>query len=289
MKKYFIQMHLAILLAACSSIFGKLISLNAILIVWYRMSLAGIILLAIVLIKNKGITIKRSDMPSLYTGLLLALHWIFFYGSIKYANVSIGVICFCLSGLFTAITSPLINRQKVSITELLLGSMTLIGISLIFHFDSSFRFGISLGIISSILFALYATLNERINKSASIVKNTTMQMIGGSIGITALLPILWLSSSDMKLCPSVSDLGYLFLLALGCTVCMCSLLNNAQKRINAFTISLSFNLEPIYSIILAVIIFGENKMFGTMFYIGLSIIVLSILLQIILMVKKIKS
>lgn len=282
-------MHLAILLAACSSIFGKLISLNAIFIVWYRMSLAGIILLAIVLIKNKGFTIKRSDMPSLYTGLLLALHWIFFYGSIKYANVSIGVICFCLSGLFTAITSPLINRQKVSITELLLGSMTLVGISLIFHFDSSFRFGISLGIISSILFALYATLNERINKSISIVKNTTMQMIGGSIGITALLPILWLSNSNMKPCPSVSDFGYLFLLALGCTVCMCSLLNNAQKRINAFTISLSFNLEPIYSIILAVIIFGENKMFGTMFYAGLSIIVLSILLQIILMTKKMKA
>lgn len=228
-------------------------------------------------------------MPSLYTGLLLALHWIFFYGSIKYANVSIGVICFCLSGLFTAITSPLINRQKVSITELLLGSMTLVGISLIFHFDSSFRLGIGLGIISSILFALYATLNERINKSTSIVKNTTMQMIGGSIGITALLPILWLSNSNMRLCTSVSDFGYLFLLALGCTVCMCSLLNNAQKRINAFTISLSFNLEPIYSIILAVVIFGENKMFGTMFYAGLSIIVLSILLQIIIMTKKIKA
>lgn len=279
MKKAFFQLHSAILLAACSSIFGNLISLDAVLITWYRMLLAVIMLLAVGMVRKQGVAFARSDWKTLATGFLLALHWTMFYGSIKYANVSVGVVCFCLSGFFTAIISPLLNRRRISPVELLLSSLTLIGISLIFHFDSSFRTGIAFGVVSALFFAVYATLNERVNTSDDVTRTTVLQMAGGTVGLGALLPVYLHWQPSVTVVPTLTDFGYLFLLALGCTVCMCSFLNKAQKSISAFTVSLSFNLEPVYSIVLAIILFHEDKMLGAAFYAGLSLIVLSLLLQ----------
>lgn len=280
MKKAFIQLHMAILLAGCSGILGNLISLDAVLITWYRMLLAGLMLIIILYIKGNKTIIQKNEWRELSVGLLLALHWIFFYGSIKYANVSIGVICFCLSSFFTAIISPMLNRQKISWTELLLSSLTLLGISLIFQFDSSYRIGIGFGVVSSLLFAFYAILNERLSASRNAVRTTALQMIGGFTGLSVLLlPVYIMNVQHATYLPTINDFCFLFLLAFGCTVCMCFLLNNAQREISAFTVSLSFNLEPVYSILLAIILFKENKMFGTAFYAGLSLIMLSLILQ----------
>ena len=280
MKKAFIQLHIAILLAGCSGILGNLISLDAVLITWYRMLLAGLMLIIILYIKGNKPIIQKNEWQELSVGLLLALHWIFFYGSIKYANVSIGVICFCLSSFFTAIISPMLNRQKISWAELLLSSLTLFGISLIFQFDSSYRIGIGFGVVSSLLFAFYAILNERLSASRNAVRTTALQMIGGFTGLSVLLlPVYIMNVQHATYLPTINDFCFLFLLAFGCTVCMCFLLNNAQREISAFTVSLSFNLEPVYSILLAIILFKENKMFGTAFYAGLSLIMLSLILQ----------
>lgn len=280
MKKAFIQLHMAILLAGCSGILGNLISLDAVLITWYRMLLAGLMLIIILYIKGNKPIIQKNEWQELSVGLLLALHWIFFYGSIKYANVSIGVICFCLSSFFTAIVSPMLNRQKISWAELLLSSLTLFGISLIFQFDSSYRIGIGFGVVSSLLFAFYAILNERLSASRNAVRTTALQMIGGFTGLSVLLlPVYIMNVQHATYLPTINDFCFLFLLAFGCTVCMCFLLNNAQREISAFTVSLSFNLEPVYSILLAIILFKENKMFGTAFYAGLSLIMLSLILQ----------
>ena len=112
MKHSYIQLHVAILLAACSSIFGKLISLDAVFITFYRMLLAAVILFVVVISTRRTSGIGKSARGNILTGVLLALHWIMFYASIKFANVSIGVVCFCLSGFFTALVSPIINRQK---------------------------------------------------------------------------------------------------------------------------------------------------------------------------------
>lgn len=279
MKQAFLQLHLAILLASCSGIFGNLISLDPVLITGYRMLLASVMLLLLLVIKYGRIIVDKSNRHILWLGVLLAFHWVFFYGSIKYANVSVGVVCFCLSGFFTALISPLVNRKRISWVELLLSSLTLVGILLIFHFDASFRTGIVLGIISSLLFALYATLNERVNQSGQVIKTTALQMIGGTLAMGLLLPFYRAGKSSLSLLPTSEDFVFLFLLALGCTVCMCLLLNRAQKVISAFTVSLSFNLEPVYSILLAVLLFDEDKMLGTAFYIGLTLIVLSLVLQ----------
>ena len=279
MKQAFLQLHLAILLASCSGIFGNLISLDPVLITGYRMLLASVMLLLLLVIKYGRVIVDKSNRHILWLGVLLAFHWVFFYGSIKYANVSVGVVCFCLSGFFTALISLLVNRKRISWVELLLSSLTLVGILLIFHFDASFRTGIVLGIISSLLFALYATLNERVNQSGQVIKTTALQMVGGTLAMGLLLPFYRAGKSSLSLLPTSEDFVFLFLLALGCTVCMCLLLNRAQKVISAFTVSLSFNLEPVYSILLAVLLFDEDKMLGTAFYMGLALIVLSLVLQ----------
>lgn len=279
MKLAYIHLHLAVLLAACSSIFGNLIKLDAIMITWYRMMLAAVILVLFLFLKKEALRLRRDDLRSLATGLLLGLHWIMFYASIKFANVSIGVVCFTLSGFFTALLAPLLNHKSISVVEFSLSTLTLLGISLIFHFDSSFRLGISCGVVSALLFAIYATFNGKEEKGGSVYRNTLFQMLGGTAGIGLLLPVYRLFNPVSSVIPSPTDLGCLLALALGCTVCMCILLNKAQKIISPFSVSIGFNLEPVYSIFLAMLIFHEDKMLGTAFYAGLSLIVLSLLLQ----------
>lgn len=288
MQKSFLQLHTAILLGACSGIFGNLISLDALMITWFRMLFAFAILMVIAVASHIKISIARSDYKALAIGFLLALHWTMFYASIKYSNVSVGVVCFCLSGFFTAIISPIVNHRRISLTELALSSLTLAGISLIFHFDSSFRIGILFGIVSALLFALYAVCNERIDKGQGVVRLTMLQMLGGSVGLGVILLIMLLFNSGFEVNPHPVDFLWLLLLAFGCTVGMCTLLNNAQKRISAFTVSLSYNLEPVYSIILAILIFHEEKMLGISFYVGLSLIVVSLCLQMLHVVYKAK-
>lgn len=283
MKKSLLELNAAILLAACSSIFGNLISLNPMLITWYRMAISAIITIAILYSKNKEVSLRRSDLSGLMTGSVLALHWVCFYASIKYANVSVGVVCFTLSGFFTAILSPVFNKTRLSYREVALSSLTLAGVSMIFNFDGSFRLGIAYGIVSSLLFAVYAILNGRENKKTDPVRRTGLQMVGGTVVLSIILGICIAMSDDATTAlwtlPTLSDWLWLSLLASGCTVAMCILLNKAQETISPFTVSLSFNLEPIYSIVLAVILFHEDKVMSWAFYAGLSLILLSMVFQ----------
>lgn len=275
MTKYLLKLHAAILLGACSGIFAKLIPLDAPVISFYRMALAAVMLAVIFLARRQSLTLDRTAWKSVATGGVLAIHWMMFYASIKYSNVSVGVVCFTLSGFFTACLSPLFNRTRLSITELGLSSLTIAGILLIFSFDTAMRTGIILDVVSAFLFAVYAILNGRVNKVLPPLTNTLLQMSGGAV---VLLPMTYLAASGPAV-GSVGNLGLLSLLALCCTVAMCLLLNRSQERISPFTVSLSFNLEPVYSIFLAILIFHEDEQLGLSFYVGLSLIVLSLVLQ----------
>jgi drug/metabolite transporter (DMT)-like permease len=165
MKQAYLKLHIALILAGFTGIFGKLITLNAALISWYRLLLSAIIMLLFFAFKGKlPATTTASKLKIGFTGLLLGIHWILFYGSIKYSNVSVGVVCFALSSFFNAILGPIVNKRKLSIQELLLSSLTLLGIGLIFGMDASYRTGIILGVFSSMCSALYTLYSERIVK-----------------------------------------------------------------------------------------------------------------------------
>ncbi|MBB6498487.1 DMT family transporter [Pedobacter cryoconitis] len=286
MKKSYLILHAAVILAGFTGIFGKLISLNEGLLVWYRVFFSSIILLLILkLFKVRAIPTSKEKFGIAKIGLLITIHWVFFYASIKYSNISIGVVCYCLTSFFTAIFSPLINRQKFNPTELLLSVLTLIGIALIFHFDSSYQLGILLGVISSAFAALYTIYNERLVKKYDSRIINYYQMIGGTVALGISLPLYLHYFPAPSLIPSPKDTVYLLLLASFCTAGLYVLFAESLKRIPAFTVNLSFNLEPVYAIILAFLFFNESKELNVSFYIGLLFVMASVILQTIFSLK----
>lgn len=287
MKKPYFFLHIAVILAGFTGIFGKLISLNEGLLTWYRVFFSSLILFIVLkLFKTEDRTSAKEKWEIAKVGLLITIHWVFFYASIKYSNISIGVVCYCLTSFFTAIFNPILNKTKLRVSELLLSALTLIGISLIFHFDSSYQVGITLGVISSALAALYTLYNVRLVKKYDSKIINFYQMSGGTIFLGALLPLYLYFFPSATLIPGIQDTLYLLFLALFCTVGLYVIFAEVLKKIPAFTVSLSFNLEPIYAIILAFIFFDEGKEVNTAFYIGLLFVMASVILQSYLSLRK---
>ncbi|MDQ0109341.1 Threonine/homoserine efflux transporter RhtA [Chitinophaga terrae (ex Kim and Jung 2007)] len=280
MRKAFLQLHLSVFLAGFTGILGKLITLNEGLLVWYRLLITSISLFILFRVQGSFKKLPWKDiLPIGSTGVVVALHWLFFYGSIKYANVSIGVICFSLTSLFTAIFDPLINRRRFDVAEMLLSLLTLFGILLIFHFDSQYRTGIILGIISSMFAALFTVFNKRLIKRFDTYTITFYELSTGFVVLTVLMPLYIWYFPVASLTPGARDIIYLFILSWFCTILMYLLSMSALKKISPFTVNLCFNLEPVYSIILAFILFDESKMLNGAFYAGLGCIILSVCLQ----------
>jgi drug/metabolite transporter (DMT)-like permease len=287
MKKSYLVLHFAVILAGFTGIFGKLISLNEGLLVWYRVFFSAIILLLVLKLFKVSTAIKWKEKFNIAKiGMFITIHWVFFYASIKYSNISVGVVCYCLTSFFTAIFTPIVNRRKLNLSETLLSLLTLFGIILIFHFDSSYQLGIGLGVISSAFAALYTIYNEKLVKVYDSRLINYYQMFGGTIGLGALLPVYLHFFPVKNLIPSLEDTGYLILLASFCTVGLYILFAESLKRISAFTVNLSFNLEPVYAIILAFVFFNEGKELNLSFYVGLAFVMTSVLLQTLISIRK---
>jgi len=280
MKNSYLLLHIAVILAGFTGIFGKLIALNEGILTWYRLIISAIILFALMQLRNiKSKICWKEKLHIAKIGMFISVHWIFFYASIKYSNISIGVICYCLTSFFTAVFKPIIDRSPFKYSELLLSALTLFGISLIFHLDSSFQLGIILGMISSAFAAIYTIYNERLVKKYNSLQINYFQMLGGSIGVGILVGLYLLFFPVPQIIPSPRDLVYLLLLSLFCTVALYVIFAEVLKKIPAFTVNLSFNLEPVYAIILALLFFDESKELNFSFYMGLLFIILSVGLQ----------
>jgi drug/metabolite transporter (DMT)-like permease len=287
MKKSYLLLHLAVILAGFTGVFGKLISLNEGLLVWYRLLFSSIILFIILKLLRIPCTISTQEKLRISkVGLLITMHWIFFYASIKYSNISIGVVCYCLTSFFTAIFKPLIDREKFKVSELLLSTLTLLGISLIFHFDASYQLGICLGVISSAFGALYTIYNNRLVRHFDSKVINYYQMVAGTAILGLFMPIYLHFFHSERIVPDLKDTGYLVFLALFCTVGLYVTFAEVLKKIPAFTVNLTFNLEPIYAIIMAFLFFDESKEVNISFYIGLLFIITSVILQTFISIKK---
>lgn len=280
MRESFVRLHISIFLAGFTGLFGKIISLNEGLLVWYRMLFASLFLFLMLWVIGKLRLIPLRELAKVGgTGLLLAFHWVFFYGSIKASNVSIGVVCYSLVGFFTAILDPLINRKRFVFRELLYSLLTIGGIALIFQLDIRYRVGILLGVASSIMSTLFTIFNKRLEGRYPSSVMLTYEMVGGYLGLTCLLPFYLHYFPVESIFPDVRNLLYLLLLSSICTIGVYLLQIQALKKISAFTVNLSYNLESVYSIILAMLLFGEARELNFAFYIGLSLIICSVLLQ----------
>jgi drug/metabolite transporter (DMT)-like permease len=280
MKKAFFQLHIAVFLAGFTGILGRLITLNEGLLVWYRMMFSTMALLLLASffggIPKAG---KGKWLPLLGVGAIVALHWVFFYGSIKYANVSISLVCFSAVGFFTSLLDPIMSHRRFNYIEVALGILVMLGIYLIFHFEGQFKVGIILGVISSLLAASFTILNKKLIGQHGTNTVTLYEMGGGTLALTLLLPFYIYQFPPDHFIPTWNDFFWLMILSLLCTVLAFRLSLDALKKISPFTVNLSYNLEPVYGILLAFAVYQENKFLGKGFYIGFGIILLTVILQ----------
>ena len=280
MKKAFFQLHIAVFLAGFTGVLGKLITLNEGLLVWFRLLITVVSLGLILWVKKRLQRIALNDaLRILGVGAIVAFHWVTFYGSIKYANVSVALVCFSATGFFTAFFEPLILKRKLALTEVLLGLLGIAGIYIIFDFHPQFKTGIIFGIISSMGSAIFPIFNKRLLIRFSPEILTLYELGGGLLALTLLVPVYLLVFPAGNYIPTGSDWLWLLILAWFCTVLSFDLQLNALKKITPFTANLTYNLEPVYGIILAFLFFQENEHLKTAFYYGAALILLAIVLQ----------
>lgn len=286
----FLLLHLSVFIAGFTGVLGRLIELDSVVLVWHRMAWAAV-LMALFLFITKSL--KRYPFKDLLpmggVGVLLCLHWVFFYASIKASNVSIGVVCFSLVGFFTALFEPIINKHQFSLREFLFSILTVCGVYLIFQFDTRYRLGILLGIVSSALYALFAIANQHVGKRFEAKNMLLWEMVGGLVVLSALSPIYNHFLPVGKLLPEGMDYAYMAFMVVVCTIGLCLLQIIVLQKIDAFTVNLTYNLEPVYSILLAMVIFNEYQELNFSFILGVALIILSVVLQTVAVRKKQKS
>jgi len=286
MKKAFLQLHIAVFLAGFTGILGRLITLNEGMIVWYRLLLTAATMWILFGLLKKLQKIPLVDILKVTgVGFIAAMHWVTFYGSIKYANVSVALVCFSAIGFFTALFEPLILKKKINRFELLLGLITLSGIYIIFHFDTQYKTGIIIGIISAILASLFPIYNREFLKRINVETMLTWQQTGGFLTLSLLLPFYLQQFPADNFIPGPENFGWLLVLSWICSVIAFQFSSNALKRLSAFTVNLTFNLEPVYGILLAFIVYKENQFLSKWFFVGFGIIAVALIIHVIILVK----
>ena len=280
MKKAFIQLHIAVFLAGFTAILGKLIAVNEGMLVWYRLLLTVVSLLILMFFKKQLTRLPLKEaVRILGVGLIVAIHWVAFYGSIKYGNVSIALVCLSASGFFTAFLEPLITGRQLLISEIILGLLSIAGIYIIFDFHPQYKTGITFGIISAIGSSLFPIFNKQLLTRHNPITLTLYELGGGLLALSLLLPFYLQVFPAGNFIPAAADWFWLVVLAWACTILSFDLQLNALKKLSAFTANLAYNLEPVYGIILAFIIFNENRSFNVHFYLGVGLILLSVIFQ----------
>ena len=268
-KKAYLLYHICVFLWGFTAVLGKLILLEETLLVWYRMGITVAILLAIPALWKgfKGLNLKIV-MQLAGVGVLVTIHWITFYGSIKAANISVALTCLATSSFMVSILEPLLFRKKFIWYELLLAIIVIPAIYLVFKFSGDYTEGIILGLISALFATIFSLFNKKmITKSAPL--NIAFVEIGvGFLLMCILMPFYINSHPELILKPSANDILYLVLLAGLCTVVPFTLSLFCLKYISVFTASITLNLEPVYGILMAIFLFNENDYLQPGFYVG---------------------
>ena len=275
----YLRLHTGILLAGATGVFGRLISLSELPLVWYRMMIAAGVLAGVLALGGRIHTPTFREAWRIgCCGTLLAIHWVLFYGSIKAANVSVGVVCFALNGFFTALLEPMASGKRFSLRDLLLGLITLGGIVLIFGLNMQFRTGIVIGTFSSLFYTLFAIASKRV-QSATGVESSAMllyELLTGWCVLSLAMPFYAMLYPSVSLMPEGSDWLFITLFASVFTIGPFLTQLQALRTLSAFTVNLSYNLEPLYSIALAMLLFNEAQELNLSFWMGVSMIVAAV-------------
>lgn len=276
--KAYLQLHLCVFLWGFTAILGKLISIAALPLVWWRVAITTTSLLLVGgLIKNLRSIPRRKIGTYMFIGILVCIHWVFFYASIKASNASVGVLCMALSPIFTAFIEPLYFKRRILWFEIVLSVLVIPGMYLVTqNISSTMITGLMFGIISALFAAWFSTLNKKYIENADPVSITFIELGSAWVFLSILLPLTGLFGYNYTFWPTSSDWIYLFILAIVCTTIPYILSLMSLKYISAFATTLTINLEPVYGIFLAWIILHEDKEVSPGFYLGVVIIFLSV-------------
>ena len=275
-------MHFVILIFGFTGILGKLITIEAIPLVFWRTLIGGGAIYVWLKVRRKVSKKSTSDVLKMGgIGLLVAIHWITFFASIKISNVSVALTMLATSPMFIGFLEPLIFKRKIDWRELTVAGVVLLGVGTIFSFDTTYHEGMILGIISAFFASLFATLNGVLIKTHDASNISLVELLTASAAIFILLFFTGEVNWELFVLSS-QDWFWITILALVATSFAFIAFTSVMKVLTPFTTSVAINLEPIYSIILAVIIFGDEEIMGTRFYIGASIIICAVMLNTIL-------
>jgi drug/metabolite transporter (DMT)-like permease len=276
----YLKLHFIVFLWGFSAILGKLVTVPAVELVLFRSILAASGMGAVILFSEGQFQVSRNQFIKLILiGFIVSLHWLTFFGSARVSNVSVSLVGFATNSLWTALIEPWFNKTRFKKYEIVLGVVVLTGLYIIFSFDFQYKLGLFLGILAGFTSALFSVFNSRMVKDVPSRTITFYEMMGVFIATAIFLPIYKVTLATdhtLQLAPLWSDWLWIGLLAGVCSVYAYTVAIELMKRISVFMIQLTLNLEPVYGIIMAVIIFGDKEKMTFNFYIGTAIILCAV-------------
>ncbi len=279
-QKAYLQLHIAVLLYGFTAILGDLIQLNALMLVWWRVFITSLSLAILFRLRNRLSQIPRlTVLKYMGIGVLIALHWVGFYGSIKLANASTALIAMATTSFFSALIEPFVIKRSVYKYELALGLLIIPGMILIVNgSDFDLIYGLLVGLVAAFLAALFTSLNKKLIIEADEMSITFLELGSAWLFLSVVIPIYALATPGrtLKFWPDSQDLFYLLLLSLLCTTFAYVISLKALRHLSAYASTLTINLEPVYGIILAWVILKEYQERSTGFYLGGGIILLAV-------------
>ena len=278
--KDYLMLHFIVLIWGFTAILGLLISLPAIELVFYRTLIASLGIAGLFLLKKRSLLIPLPEMIRVVSiGFVIAIHWILFFWSAQVSTASVCLAGMATTSLWTAFVEPIFNRTKIKWYEVALGLMVISGLLVIFSFEGGYWLGLSMALGSAFLAAVFSVLNGRLAHKHSPYQITFYEMAGACIASAVFMPFYsyFLAEDGLKMNWEGYDWFWLFILGGICTVYAFSVSVELMKRLSVFSINLTINLEPVYGIILAVLIFGESEKMTPQFYLGTAIILVSVL------------
>ncbi|MAX06013.1 MAG: EamA family transporter [Flavobacteriales bacterium] len=273
-KKYKLTaVHLMVIILGFTGILGKLISLETIHLVWYRMGFSFLSLALFLFFNRQPFTVSKQDFFGILgVGTLVTLHWLCFFESIKISTISVAVVCLSTSSLFSALIEPIFFKRKLLAYEVIMGVIVILALAFVMGTETMYLWGYIYGITSALLGTLFTLFNAKYIKKVGAAQITMIEMLAGVIIISCLL----LFQQDFTVFTSsisITDFYYLIILAVLCTSMVFVWMTEIMRYITPYSLIMAINLEPIYSIILALLIFGNNELMSSSFYIGSSVII----------------
>lgn len=279
--KDYLHLHFLVLIWGFTAIIGLLITIPPVEVVFYRTLIASFGLAILMYAKKLSFAVGKGEVVKLLlTGSIIAGHWILFFWSARVSTASVCLAGMATTSFWTSFLEPIILKKKVKWYEVFLGILVIIGLYIIFRFEFNHALGLFLALISAFLAALFTVINSRFAKIHHHQTVTFYEMVGATLSIALFFPLymqLFADNHQLQLQLSLSDLFYISILAIVCTVYAYAASIDLMKKISAFSVNLTINLEPVYGIILAVLIFGDQEKMHLGFYVGAVIILSSVL------------